>query len=105
MDALNKKTVEDIDVAGKKCACSLRFSMFALFEGTITNDKRIVAALPTIKYLLMKQGAKVLFFAHIWAGRRANTTRNSALHPLLKRLDEYLGKEVKLAEDENVVGR
>jgi phosphoglycerate kinase len=101
MDALNKKTVEDIDVAGKKVLVRCDFNV-PLFEGTITNDKRIVAALPTIKYL-MEQGAKVILCSHL--GRpKGEYNPEFSLAPVAERLTEYLGKEVKLAEDENVVG-
>ena len=101
MDALNKKTVEDIDVAGKKVLVRCDFNV-PLFEGTITNDKRIVAALPTIKYL-MEQGAKVILCSHLG---RPNGEYNPefSLAPVAERLTEYLGVEVKLAEDETVVG-
>ncbi len=101
MDALNKKTIEDIDVAGKKVLVRCDFNV-PLFEGTITNDKRIVAALPTIKYL-MEHGAKVILCSHLG---RPNGEYNPefSLAPVAERLTEYLGKEVKLAEDETVVG-
>ena len=73
-----------------------------LADGEITNDKRIVAALPTIKYL-MEHGAKVILCSHL--GRpKGEYKPEFSLAPVAKRLSEYLGKEVKLAEDPEVVG-
>ena len=101
MNALNKKTIEDIDVAGKKVLVRCDFNV-PLKDGEITNDKRIVAALPTIKYL-MEHGAKVILCSHL--GRpKGEYKPEFSLAPVAARLSEYLGKEVKLAEDENVVG-
>ena len=100
MDALNKKTIEDIDVKGKVLArCDFNVP---LKDGEITNDKRIVAALPTIKYL-MEHGAKVILCSHL--GRpKGEYKPEFSLAPVAKRLSEYLGVEVKLAEDAEVVG-
>lgn len=101
MDALNKKTIEDIDVKGKKVLARCDFNV-PLKDGEITNDKRIVAALPTIKYL-MENGAKVILCSHL--GRpKGEYKPEFSLAPVAKKLSEYLGVEVKLAEDENVVG-
>lgn len=101
MNALNKKTIEDIDVAGKKVLVRCDFNV-PLKDGEITNDKRIVAALPTIKYLIA-QGAKVILCSHL--GRpKGEYKPEFSLAPVAKRLTEYLGQDVKLAEDENVVG-
>lgn len=101
MDALNKKTIEDIDVMGKKVLARCDFNV-PLKDGEITNDKRIVAALPTIKYL-MENGAKVILCSHL--GRpKGEYKPEFSLAPVAKKLSEYLGVEVKLAEDENVVG-
>ncbi|HIU69908.1 MAG TPA: phosphoglycerate kinase [Candidatus Scubalenecus merdavium] len=101
MDALNKKTVEDLDVQGKKVLVRCDFNV-PLADGEITNDKRIVAALPTIKYL-MEHGAKVILCSHL--GRpKGEYKPEFSLAPVAKRLSEYLGKEVKLAEDPGVVG-
>ena len=93
MDALNKKTIEDIDVNGKRVLARCDFNV-PLKDGEITNDKRIVAALPTIKYL-MEHGAK-LFFAHILADLRANTSLNSALLLLLKDFQSILVLKLSL---------
>ena len=101
MDALNKKTIEDIDVKGKRVLARCDFNV-PLMDGEITNDKRIVAALPTIKYL-MEHGAKVILCSHL--GRpKGEYKPEFSLAPVAKKLSEYLGTEVKLAEDPEVVG-
>lgn len=101
MNAPNKKSVEDLDVKGKRVLVRCDFNV-PLKDGEITNDKRIVAALPTIKYL-MEQGAKVILCSHL--GRpKGEYKPEFSLAPVAKRLSEYLGVDVPLAEDENVVG-
>lgn len=101
MDALNKKTIEDIDVKGKRVLARCDFNV-PLKDGVITNDKRIVAALPTIKYL-MENGAKVILCSHL--GRpKGEYKPEFSLAPVAAKLSEYLGVEVKLAEDPEVVG-
>lgn len=101
MDALSKKTIEDIDVKGKRVLARCDFNV-PLKDGEITNDKRIVAALPTIKYL-MENGAKVILCSHL--GRpKGEYKPEFSLAPVAAKLSEYLGIEVKLAEDPEVVG-
>ena len=93
----NKKSVEDIDVSGKKVIVRCDFNVPQDGEGRITDDKRIVAALPTIKYLLEK-GAAVILCSHL--GRpKGEFKMKYSLAPVAERLSELLGQEVKLASD------
>ena len=93
----NKKSVEDIDVSGKKVIVRCDFNVPQDGEGRITDDKRIVAALPTIKYLL-ENGAAVILCSHL--GRpKGEFKMKYSLAPVAERLTELLGKEVKLAAD------
>ena len=99
MAALNKKSIEDIEVAGKKVLVRCDFNV-KMEDGVITSDKRIVASLPTIKYLIEK-GAKVILCSHL--GRpKGQVNPEFSLAPVAVRLSELLGKEVKMAKD--VVG-
>ena len=99
MAALNKKTIEDIDVKGKRVLVRCDFNV-PLDNGKITNDKRIVASLPTIQYL-MKHGARVILCSHL--GRpKGEVVPEFSLKPVAARLSELLGVEVKMACD--VVG-
>ncbi|MBQ3562896.1 MAG: phosphoglycerate kinase, partial [Clostridia bacterium] len=99
MAALNKKTIEDIEVKGKRVLVRCDFNV-PLKDGVITNDKRIVASLPTIKYLL-DNGAKVILCSHL--GRpKGEFVPEFSLKPVAARLSELLGIEVKMACD--VVG-
>ena len=99
MEALNKKTVEDLDVNGKKVLVRCDFNV-PLKDGVITSDKRIVASLPTIKYLI-DHNAKVILCSHL--GRpKGEFNPEFSLAPVAVRLSELLGKEVKMAKD--VVG-
>lgn len=96
---MNKKTIRDIDVKGKKVIARVDFNV-PLADGVITDDNRIEAALPTIKYLLEKQ-AKLILCAHL--GRpKGEFKPEFSLKPCAQRLSELLGQEVKLADD--VVG-
>jgi phosphoglycerate kinase len=97
--ALNKKTVEDLQVAGKKVLVRCDFNV-KMENGVITSDKRIVASLPTIKYLI-ENGAKVILCSHL--GRpKGEVVPEFSLAPVAARLAELLGQEVKMAKD--VVG-
>ena len=95
----NKKTIEDIEVKGKKVLARCDFNV-PLKDGVITDDKRIREALPTIKYLA-DNGAKVILCSHM--GRpKGEFKPEFSLAPVAARLSELLGKEVVLAKD--VVG-
>jgi len=95
---VNKKTVKDIDVKGKKVLVRCDFNVPLDKEtGAITDETRIQAALPTIKYLL-ENGAAVILCSHL--GRpKGEFNKKYSLAPVAKRLSELLGFEVKLAED------
>ena len=97
---MNKKTIEDINVKGKRVLVRCDFNVPLNEKGKITNDNRIVAALPTIKYL-MEHGARVILCSHL--GRpKGEFKPEFSLKPVAARLSELLGREVPLAED--VVG-
>lgn len=96
MNVLNKKSVEDIDVKGKKVLVRCDFNV-KMEDGVITSDKRIVASLPTIKYLL-EHGAKLILCSHL--GRpKGEFKPEFSLAPVAARLSELLGIEVKMAKD------
>ena len=98
MNYLNKKTVEDIDVAGKHVLVRCDFNVPQNKEtGEITSDKRIVAAIPTIKYLL-EHGAAVIACSHLGKPKGEWKTKLT-LAPVAKRLSELLGQEVIFASD------
>ena len=94
---LNKKTVEDIEVSGKKVLVRCDFNVPQDENGNITDDRRIREALKTIKYLL-DNNAKVILTSHL--GRpKGEFNPKYSLKPIAARLSELLGKEVKMAED------
>ena len=95
----NKKSVESIDVKGKRVLCRCDFNV-PTKEGKITSDKRIVAALPTIEYLI-KHGAKVILCSHM-GKPKGEWKPELSLKIVAERLSELLGKEVIMAAD--VVG-
>lgn len=94
--SFNKKTIEDIDVKGKKVLVRCDFNV-PLKDGVITDENRLNGALPTINYLI-NNGAKVILCSHL--GKDAS----KSLAPVAKRLSEMLNKEVVFARDEEVVG-
>ncbi|MDO5559043.1 MAG: phosphoglycerate kinase [Oscillospiraceae bacterium] len=101
MAGLNKVTVDDINVKGKRVLVRCDFNV-PLKEGKITNDNRIVAALPTIKKLIA-DGGKVILCSHL--GKPKNGPEDKfSLAPVAARLSELLGKEVVFAKDDEVVG-
>ena len=94
---LNKKTIEDIDVNRKRVLVRCDFNVPQDEEGNITDDRRIIAALPTIKYL-MEHNAKVILCSHL--GRpKGEFNMKYSLKPIAKRLSELLGKKVHMADD------
>ncbi len=100
MSMMNKKTIEDIDVAGKKVIVRVDFNVPLDANGKITDDKRIVGALPTIKYLVDK-GAKTILVSHLGRPKEGFEDKFS-MKPTAVRLGELLGKNVIMAKD--VVG-
>src|SRR5947199_10000737 len=92
---LSKKTVEDIDVNGKRVLVRCDFNV-PLENGKITDDRRITEAIPTIKYLL-EHGAAVILASHL--GRPKGVTPEFSLAPVAQRLTELLGKNVTLLAD------
>ena len=97
---MNKKTIKDIDLKGKKVFVRCDFNVPLDENGNITDNRRIVAALPTIKYLL-DQNCKIILASHL--GRpKGEVNPKFSLKPVANELSKLLGKEVKLAED--VVG-
>ena len=94
---MNKKTVKDIDVKGKKVLVRCDFNVPQDENGGITDTRRIVSSLPTIKYLL-ENGAKVILCSHL--GRpKGEVKKEFSLAPVAKELSKELGREVKLAGD------
>ena len=92
----NKKSIEDIDVAGKRVLCRCDFNV-PTKNGVITSDKRIVAAMPTIKYLV-EHGAKVILCSHM-GKPKGEWKPELSLKVVAARLSELLGKEVIMASD------
>ena len=98
---LNKKSVDDINVKGKKVLVRCDFNV-PLQDGKITDENRLVAALPTIKKLIA-DGGKVILCSHL-GKPKGEPKPELSLAPVAKRLTELLGQEVKFAADANVVG-
>ena len=100
--ALNKKSVDDFSAKGKRVLVRCDFNV-PLKNGEITDDTRIVAALPTIKKL-MADGGKVILCSHLGKVKEGPNEKES-LAPVAKALSEKLGKEVKFIADYNVTGQ
>ena len=98
---LNKKTVDDINVAGKRVLCRCDFNV-PLIDGKITDENRLVAALPTIKKLIA-DGGKVILCSHLGKVKTEEDKQTKTLAPVAKRLSELLDKEVKFVPSPVVV--
>ncbi len=101
MSLLSKKTIDDIDVKGKRVLVRVDFNV-PMKDGVITNDNRIVAALPTIKKLV-DNGGKVILCSHLGKPKNGPEAKFS-LAPCAVRLSELLGQPVVFADDDTVVG-
>ena len=88
-----KKTLRDLDVKGKKVLVRVDFNV-PIKDGVITDDNRIIAALPTLKYIL-ENGGKVIAFSHLGKVKAEEDKVSKTLAPVAKRLEEVLGKPVK----------
>ena len=98
----NKKSIEDIDIKGKKVLVRCDFNV-PLSEGKITDENRLLGALPTIKHLMGK-GAKTILCSHM-GKPKGEPKKELSLLPVAKRLSDMLNKEVVFADDDNVVGK
>ena len=99
---LNKKSVDDINVKGLRVLCRCDFNV-PLVNGKITDENRLVAALPTIKKLIA-DGGKVILCSHLGKVKTEEDKKTKTLAPVAVRLSELLGQEVKFAADAEVVG-
>lgn len=99
---LNKKSVDDINVKGLRVLCRCDFNV-PLKDGKITDENRLVAALPTIKKLIA-DGGKVILCSHLGKVKTEEDKKTKTLAPVAARLSELLGQEVKFAADPEVVG-
>ena len=100
--SLNKKSVDDINVKGLRVLCRCDFNV-PLKDGKITDENRLVAALPTIKKLIA-DGGKVILCSHLGKVKTEEDKLTKTLAPVAVRLSELLGQEVKFVADPEVVG-
>ncbi len=98
---LNKKTVEEVQLEGKRVLVRCDFNV-PLKDAVITDENRLVGAMPTIKYLI-EQGAKVILCSHL-GKPKGEAKPELSLAPVAKRLSQMLNKEVVFAADSNVIG-
>ncbi len=101
MAGLNKKTVDDINVKGKRVLCRCDFNV-PMKDGKITDENRLVAALPTIKKLVA-DGGKVILCSHLGKVKTEEDKKTKSLAPVAVRLSELLGQEVKFVPSPVVV--
>ena len=99
---LNKKSVDDINVKGQRVLCRCDFNV-PIIEGKITDENRLVAALPTIKKLIA-DGGKVILCSHLGKVKTEEDKKTKTLAPVAERLTALLGKEVKFVPNPEVVG-
>lgn len=99
--AFNKKTIEDIEVTGKKVLVRCDFNV-PLKDGKITDENRLIGALPTIKYI-MEKGGKVILCSHL-GKPKGEPKEELSLVPVAKRLSQLLNREVLFPADNEVVG-
>ena len=99
---LNKKSVDDINVKGQRVLCRCDFNV-PIIEGKITDENRLVAALPTIKKLIA-DGGKVILCSHLGKVKTEEDKKTKTLAPVAERLSALLGKEVKFVPNAEVVG-
>ncbi len=97
---LNKKSVDDINVSGKRVLVRCDFNV-PIIDGKITDENRLVAALPTIKKLVA-DGGKIILCSHL--GKPKGPDANFTLAPVAERLTQLLGQEVKFVAEDTVVG-
>jgi phosphoglycerate kinase len=100
--SLNKKSVDDINVKGQRVLCRCDFNV-PLKNGEITDENRLVAALPTIKKLIA-DGGKVILCSHLGKVKTEEDKQTKTLAPVAARLTELLGQEVKFVAEPEVVG-
>jgi len=94
---MNKKTVKDVELKGKKVLVRVDFNV-PMKDGEITNDNRIVAALPTIKYIL-ENGGRAVLFSHLGKIKSEEDKASKSLRPAAQRLTKLLGKDVKFVPE------
>lgn len=99
---LNKKSVDDINVKGQRVLCRCDFNV-PIIDGKITDENRLVAAMPTIKKLVA-DGGKVILCSHLGKVKTEEDKAKLSLAPVAERLTQLLGQEVKFVVDPEVVG-
>ena len=98
--SMAKKTIDDIKVKGKRVLVRCDFNV-PVVDGKITDDNRIIAALPTLKKLI-GDGGRLVLCSHF--GRPKGPDPSASLAPVAERLSQHLGQKVVFADDDNVVG-